>query len=295
MNTPLFSIITINWNNAQGLRKTLLGTFAQTCSDYEQIVIDGASTDGSQDVIREFADRIAVAISEPDTGIYNAMNKGVRTAHGKYLIFMNSGDRLWNPFVLEAFEQTARNDNFDILYGDYMLDDTHGGVRHITQPRELSPFLFNPPVSWGICHQSLFYRNELVAKLESYDESFKIAADWKFTLRALVEHKATQCHLPVPVAFYDFSGISSDLSNQKKSTKEAIRACHEVIPPEILSKMREIAKDEDIRKKKEARKHRPSFKDCVIDITWMTAKKIVMSYLKWKDSSKSAQKIGIEA
>lgn len=280
MDKPLFSIVTINRNNATGLLKTLERTFAQTCRDYEQIVIDGASTDTSPDIIRQYSGKLAYSVSEPDSGIYNAMNKGLRAAKGKYLIFMNSGDCLWNPYVLEAFEETAREGSFEILYGDYVLDKLHGSSQRIVQPEKLELELFNPPASWGIRHQSLFYRSDLVEKLGGYDESYKIAADWKFTLRALVEFNASQSYLPIPVAFYDYTGISSQHDHLDSACKEARKACAETIPQELWRKMQLEAHRIEKEREKQKRRKRPPLRNRCEDFLWRTAKRLAMATLK---------------
>ena len=95
-----FTVITINYNNVEGLRQTILSVVGQTCDDFEYVIIDGGSTDGSVGVIKEYEDKITHWVSEKDGGIYNAMNKGVKVAHGEYLIFMNSGDIFFDNKVL---------------------------------------------------------------------------------------------------------------------------------------------------------------------------------------------------
>ena len=114
------SVITVNYNNADGLKRTLESLFAQTFTDYESIVIDGGSTDGSREIIENFADRITYWVSEPDGGIYHAMNKGIRQATGLYYNFMNSGDLFEDPTVLENI--FASDPTEDILFGKYASD-----------------------------------------------------------------------------------------------------------------------------------------------------------------------------
>ena len=110
------SVITINFNNRDGLRKTIESVVNQTFKDFEYIIIDGGSTDGSVDVIKEYADRIDYWVSEPDKGIYNAMNKGIDVAKGEYCIFMNSGDCF---YVNDVYENVFRElDGVDIIIGD---------------------------------------------------------------------------------------------------------------------------------------------------------------------------------
>ena len=110
------SVITINMNNRKGLERTIKSVVCQIFADFEYIVIDGASVDGSADVIREYADKIHYWISEPDTGIYNAMNKGILQAKGDYCLFLNSGDALYTTTVLE--EVFNQNFSEDIIIGN---------------------------------------------------------------------------------------------------------------------------------------------------------------------------------
>lgn len=117
------SIITVNRNNTEGLRKTIESVVSQTYTDFEYIIIDGASTDGSVDIIKEYADRITYWVSEPDNGIYNAMNKGILKAKGEYLQFLNSGDWLVDEGVLQTMIKYT--DDVDILIGNiYLINGT---------------------------------------------------------------------------------------------------------------------------------------------------------------------------
>lgn len=131
-----FSIITINYNDKSGLRRTIESVASQTYVDYEYIIIDGGSTDGSVDVIKEFASDIDCWVSEKDRGIYHAMNKGVLQAHGDYCLFLNSGDAFYDKSVLEHIAEKGLKE--DIIVGklvsftnDYLL----------TLPQDLSPFI----------------------------------------------------------------------------------------------------------------------------------------------------------
>ena len=99
---PLISIITVNLNNLEGLKRTMTSVFEQTWQEYEYIIIDGGSTDGSKEYIESFSDKISVWVSEPDAGIYNGMNKGIKVANGEYLLFLNSGDHLFDNRVLDT-------------------------------------------------------------------------------------------------------------------------------------------------------------------------------------------------
>lgn len=198
------SIITINLNHAGGLKLTVESVIGQTFRDYEYIVIDGGSTDGSVDVIHSHADNITHWVSEPDSGIYNAMNKGLRAAHGEYVFFLNSGDLLCAPTVLDTvFGGDKYNDDF--LYGDIIRPDCKAQDRTMRQPEELTVARF---FRNGICHQSIFYKRELFNTLGPYNENLTIVADWEFNVRVLLARHSTR-HLPFPVAYYESSGVSA--------------------------------------------------------------------------------------
>ena len=150
-----YSIITVNFNNRDGLRKTIESVIHQTCRDYEYIVIDGGSTDGSVDVLKEYDKNIDYWVSEPDKGIYNAMNKGITQAHGEYLNFMNSGDCFYDKNVLENLCEKGLSS--DIIVGrDYHFkESTQQGFATILPSRiSMLTFVYNltiPNLHVNIC------------------------------------------------------------------------------------------------------------------------------------------------
>lgn len=198
------SIITINLNNVSGLENTLSSVRAQTFRDFEQIVVDGGSSDGSVDVIRANSDWIAQWISEPDSGIYNAMNKGVRMASGDYLLFLNSGDCLASPKVLENVFQNSLNDS-DIIFGETLRKIPGGGVELRTTPAHLTPFAF---YKFRICHQSVIYHRSVFDIHGIYDESYKISADAEFGVRCVCAGVKSR-RVDFPIALYEGGGVSA--------------------------------------------------------------------------------------
>ena len=206
------SIITINLNNAIGLRKTLESSFAQKYNDFEQIVIDGNSTDNSKNIIEEYKDKIAYAVSATAHGIYEAMNKGIRVARGEYLIFMNSGDVFYNTDILSTV--LHRNYNTDYIFGDMMLDCGNKKVQ-CSIPRKLT---FYHLYTHTLYHQSMFVRKDVFEKYGYYDETLKITADWKQYLIALFKHNCSYTLLPEILAMNQYAGISS----LRQGTKEII-------------------------------------------------------------------------
>ncbi len=226
-NKPRVTIVTVNRNDAAGLARTLDSVRAQTFRDFEHVVIDGASTDGSVDEIRARADGLAYWTSEPDGGIYAAMNKGWRRARGEYVNFLNSGDWLAAPDVLERV--FAREPvSADVVYGDSLRPAGAGGFREVPQPENPTPGLFF--LRWGVCHQTVFYRREMLAALGGYDERYRILGDWDFDVRALLAGRSWR-HLPFPVAFYDAGGISANRPDWLAQERAWIRQRH--LPPAV--------------------------------------------------------------
>lgn len=205
------SIITINYNNKEGLLKTIESVINQTYRDFEYIIIDGGSTDGSLEVIEQYKKNIDVVISEPDCGVYHAMNKGIRIASGEYVNFMNSGDFFYEQETLEKIKVNF-NKGVGILYGNsiYFTED---GFRRNETPPEKFTFLFF--YNEGLNHQATFIKKELFEKYFFYNESSKICADWEFFIYVIFIGNESTLHLGEYICYYDFSGISSAPENLK--------------------------------------------------------------------------------
>ena len=224
---PKLSLVTVNRNDAVGLARTLDSVRAQTFRDFEHVVIDGASTDGSVDEIRARADGLAYWTSEPDGGIYAAMNKGWRRARGEYVNFLNSGDWLAAPDVLERV--FAREPvSADMVYGDSLRPDGAGGWKLLSQPDEWTAARF---FDMGICHQTLFYRRELLEMLGGYDERYRIVADWEFNFRALLAGRSAR-HLPLAIVGYAGGGVSATRVAEMEAEKRDMRA--RLLPAAVL-------------------------------------------------------------
>lgn len=217
---PLFSIITINRNNAEGLRKTMQSILSQDFSNYEYIIIDGASTDGSVDVIREFlavpeyAEKISYWVSEPDTGIYNAMNKGIRHAKGEFVNMMNSGDTML-PEVLGRVAKIAREHKGEVLYGAVSCIKENIVQKVIGHDVSFIPYITLP-------HQACFFSISFHYDYGLYDENYKIASDYDFISKLYVNREKF-FFLNLIVCNYDFSGISNTMSEVLIDENEKIR------------------------------------------------------------------------
>lgn len=225
------SVISINLNDHKGLDKTIQSIVAQTFADLEFIIIDGASKDQSVELIKSHTNKITYWISEPDTGIYNAMNKGIRQAKGKYCLFLNSGDWLADENVLSrVFEHQQ---DADIISGDIAFYETDKNAAKwlVPSPDVLTAkTLFNGTLP----HQATFIKRELFEKYGLYDENLKIAADWQFFLETLLEHHVTYRHYPGLVAYFNMDGISCRTETQDLPKREK-RAILETKYPRFIA------------------------------------------------------------
>lgn len=196
------SIITVNLNNKEGLQKTIDSVLSQTFKNFEWIVIDGGSTDGSKELIKQCSEHFSYWVSEPDKGIYNAMNKGVKVAKGEYLQFLNSGDWLVDETALERC--FSHGFSADIAYGDLFFVHADGKIEKSTYPEHLT-FRFLYQYSLG--HNASFFKRELFQK-DQYDESLKIVSDWAFFIKKVLENKDFE-YLDEIVTCFDTGGVSS--------------------------------------------------------------------------------------
>lgn len=209
------SIITINYNNLEGLRKTMESVLAQTCHDFEYIVIDGASTDGSAKYIQAHAGRLTYWVSEPDNGIYHAMNKGVRAATGDYVLMLNSGDYLVDNQVVGRV--LPELDGTDIVQGNIIEQHDDGLWRNRGYGRSELTFL---DIQRGhFLHQASFCRRELFDQYGYFDESYRYVSDTKFFVNCLGYGNASFRYVNVDVANFDMTGFSN-------SRDEIIRKAH---------------------------------------------------------------------
>lgn len=198
------SIITVNLNNRDGLQKTIDSVVSQTFGDFEWIVIDGGSTDGSKELIEQYADYFAYWVSEPDKGVYNAMNKGIKVAKGDYLQFLNSGDWLVSPTILS--EVFGGSHNADVLYGLMVRNNTSGEMHNMDL---MKPKLFWYDFYFGtLNHQSTFIKLHLFEEYGGYDESYVVMADWHFFARVLGLGDASYEFLPIVISVYEGGGFS---------------------------------------------------------------------------------------
>ena len=232
----ILSIITINRNNAAGLEKTMRSVASQIGGDFEYVVIDGASTDGSVEVIRSFESFFGERlkwISEPDKGIYNAMNKGIGMATGDYLQFLNSGDSLVSDDITKRMTEALKSKGYpSILYGN-MLKDIPGGKAmrdRCFAGRDISFLGF---YTGSLNHSSTYIRRSLFNRYGMYDEDFKIVSDWKWFLQAIILEGEMPVYVDIDVTLFDMNGISE--KNKALDKTERRRVLSELIPSTILA------------------------------------------------------------
>lgn len=215
------SIITVNYNDAEGLERTIKSVISQSFKDFEFIVVDGGSTDTSVDVIKKYEDKIDYWFSERDGGIYPGMNRGLRQAKGEYVNFMNGGDRYHSSDVLDKI--FALNSNADIITGTH----SENGIRNVGKDGVTMLDLYK----WAIDHQASFIRRE-VALRHPYDEKYRIVSDWKFFIEALIFDNCSFYYTDTIVVDVDMKGISNTNYALDKHERESVM--RELLPERVL-------------------------------------------------------------
>ena len=216
---PLLTIVTVCRNEASRIQRTMDAILGQSDQAFEWIVVDGASTDGTLDLLRRGQPTLSRLISEPDQGLYDAMNKGIRAAHGEYILFLNAGDRLENPDVVRLFRE--KSFNADIVVGDMLVlfPDGREQLRKSTENPLDRDLLY-----WrSFPHPATFIKRSLFEKWGLYDLSFQITADREFFVRAVVRHGAACVPWNHCVSIFTNDGISASLENRKRLYRERQR------------------------------------------------------------------------
>jgi glycosyltransferase involved in cell wall biosynthesis len=203
------TIITINYNNYQGLQKTVMSVLGQTFNDYDYIVIDGNSTDGSKTFLISISNTNFSYTSEPDLGIYNAMNKGIKMAKGDYLLFLNSGDYLYNiDVLLKVSHYFTYNKSFMSGHLNYIKESKDVIREH---PEKLS---FSYLINNSLSHPSTFIKKKMFESYGLYNEENKIVSDWEFFFKAIALNGESFVKMPFIITVFDNSGLSSNSENQ---------------------------------------------------------------------------------
>lgn len=230
MFKPTLSIITIVYNNVRDIEYTLLSVLAQTYAPIEYIVIDGNSTDGTVDVIKRYQDKITYFVSEPDQGIYDAMNKGLAAAHGDYVLFLNSGDELYAPDTVATV--MAASEDADIYYGETKLVDENRRI--IGDRRHQAPAHFDwKSFRYGmnVCHQAIYIRRSICTP---YDLQYKLSADIDWVIRAAKQARKTT-FVKAYVAKYLVGGMSQQRHKQSLQERYTIFKKHYGFLPNLFN------------------------------------------------------------
>lgn len=223
------SIITINKDNAVGLERTIQSVISQNYNHIEYIVIDGGSKDGSQCVIERYANAITHSVCEPDEGIYDAQNKGASLATGEYLLFLNAGDTLCVPDVVERAFGLCQNEQ--LLFGSLVVEDAGGAVSQRDPFDDIRMQL----IADSVWHPCTFIESRLFQSVGGYRKhEYGITADHEFFIRVIYRGKATSKKLPFPVSRFNLEGISSLQQSRKQIRAERYRAVRKNSTPELL-------------------------------------------------------------
>lgn len=227
------TVVTAVLNDAGHIEQTILSVISQTDIEIEYIIVDGDSKDGTLELIGKYKDKISLLISEPDRGVYDAMNKGIKYSTGDFVYFLNSGDVLLNPSILSKIKLEELKERNAIIYGNVVV--AYGNIEALEKPR---PF-FNSKMKFkgiGICHQSMFFPGKLIRN-EKYDLSYNIAADYDLAYR-LWRKGTVFLYKDITIAKYDWGkGISSNPYKLLDVYRENARVCHQQLNPLYWAKM----------------------------------------------------------
>lgn len=216
----LITIATVCFNSAKTIRTTLNSVRAQTYRPLEMVIVDGGSTDQTMDIVAEYADIHGTVVSEPDAGIYDAMNKAIRLAKGDVIFFLNSDDCFSDSQVIQDVVNAFNASNSDLVFGDVFC--INGSTRFRKDQRRVTRknIIFE-----GICHQSVFARTDFVRKIGSFDLSYKICADYDWMIRAFISSGKTS-HIHRVIADYSMEGFSEKNLRLRLTERRMIQEKH---------------------------------------------------------------------
>ena len=218
---PKFSIITVTYNAGKVLEDTIQSVISQTYRNVEYIIVDGKSKDNTLEIADKYRDHISKVVSEPDKGLYDAMNKGIRLATGDYLCFLNAGDELHDNETLQQIVHTLKGTTLpDVIYGETAIVDAEGHflhMRRLSAPEQLHWKSFKQGML--VCHQAFFARRELAVK-HLYDLKYRFSADFDWCIRMMKEAK---CLHNTRLTLIDYLNEGMTTQNHKASLKERFR------------------------------------------------------------------------
>ena len=229
---PLISIVTITFNAEKELESTLRSVARQTFTDYEHLIVDGASNDATVEIAENFENPRLKVHSKPDSGIYHGMNRGLKYARGKYIIFLNAGDGFASANTLSLFAEKARLD-YDIIYGDTVITDAAGNIlrkRHLDAPEELTVKSFAKGML--VCHQAFMVKRSLAPE---YNRKYSLSADYDWCIRCMKQTTPQHCANLHEVAIHYLDNGASE-KHKLRSLRErfTIMAAHYGFFPTLL-------------------------------------------------------------
>lgn len=211
------SIITVCRNVEETLEETVISVLSQTYPHIEYIIIDGVSTDNTDRIINKYADKLAYFVSEKDSGMYEAMNKGIKVANGDIIYFLNSGDKLFHSSIVANIIGNFNKSNIELLYGDIIEFDKNTGICNIKKHNKINKaYLYTN----AICQQSIFYRKEVFEKYGYFDDRYKIVGDREWLFRAFIKEKIKAKYISIPFALFEKGGVSNNATYEKIHAEE---------------------------------------------------------------------------
>jgi glycosyltransferase involved in cell wall biosynthesis len=221
-----FSIVTINYNNKEGLQRTIDSVVSQTFHDFEWLLIDGGSTDGSRDLLEKNQIHFSYWCSEKDKGVYNAQNKGIQRAQGEYVLLLNSGDYLADADVLAKVVKCDAHSDF--ILGNMIVQ--HEGIKYIWDIKE--EMLTARQFFYGtLPHPGTFIKRTMFDKYGLYDENMKICSDWKFFVEAILIGQSSIKKIPVTISVFEGGGISDKMLELRN--QERMELLNKIFPPMV--------------------------------------------------------------
>ncbi len=222
------SIITINYNNLIGLKASTESVWAQSFKNFEYIIIDGGSTDGSAEYLESNKAKFTYCLSEQDSGIYDAMNKGIREANGEYLLFINSGDTLFDSNTLKQILPHLKN--YDIIYGNMKID-VNGKFQNGFMPENIDLIHMIQDTLW---HPVSFIKKELFDKFGLYSNQYKICGDYDFFFKTIIKEKVSTKHIDNFISVFVLDGLSSNPMNKALIAKERLAIQNTYLSPDKI-------------------------------------------------------------
>lgn len=271
------SIITINRNIAAGLEKTIQSVASQSFKDFEYVIVDGASTDGSVEMIKKYESQFAHLrwLSESDAGIYNAMNKGIRMASGDYIQILNSADALASDVVTEkmlaALEEKGKP---SILYGN-MIKCFPNGRKVVDKCFAGQEITMLGMYTGTLNHDPVYIRRDLFEKYGYYDETLKIVSDWKWYLQAIILGEERPQYVDIDVTLFDMTGISESDGSRAKIKEERKKVLEQLVPAPYLRDYERYA--DDIHLMRRIHRHPWAYK-----LVWFV-ERCLFKWEKWQD------------